>query len=203
MCGFPWRVQGQAEQKAGTSPRQKWVCPVAPEVSPQTLGCHVVAHWTPGLWEHCHCSPAACSRQASLVKSRKSQADNSTSVLNLLFRCNFKLKVRWKKMVENVPFALLGVYLAITFLLIDFITCSMTPEPHVPEDLSFCLLCVILPSSVHLSVSIHQGIITEEKKVWTLSLQAEVWKLGLWLGSQTLLFQSMNLIHLHILKSQQ
>lgn len=45
-------------------------------------------------------------------------------------------------MVENAPFALLGVSLATSFLLIDFITCSMTPAPHVPEDLSFCLLCV-------------------------------------------------------------
>lgn len=80
---------------------------------------------------------------------------------------------------------------------------SMTPEPRVPEDPSFRLLCVILPSSVHLPVSIHRGILTEEKKVWTLGLQAEVWKLGLWLGSQTLLFQSVNLIHMHICKSQQ
>lgn len=47
-----------------------------------------------------------------------------------------------EKMIENAPFALLGVSLATSFLLIDFITCSMTPEPHVPEDLSFCLLCV-------------------------------------------------------------
>lgn len=47
--------------------------------SAQTLGCPTVAHWTPGLWEHCHCSPAACSQQVSLVKSRKSPTDNSTS----------------------------------------------------------------------------------------------------------------------------
>lgn len=59
-----------------------------------------------------------------------------------------------------------------------------------------------LPWPVHLSVSIHRGILTEEK-VWTLSLQAEVWELGLWLASQTPLFQSVNLIHLHICKSQQ
>lgn len=34
-----------------------------------------------------------------------------------------------------------------------------------------------LPWPVHLSVSIHRGILTEEK-VWTLSLQAEVWEAG-------------------------
>lgn len=102
------------------------------------------------------------------------------------------------KMVENAPFALLGVYLATSFLFIDFITCSMTPEPHVPEDSSSCLLCVILPSSVRLSVSIHRGIVTEEKKVWTLGLQAEVWKLGLWLGSQTVIPVSEPDPHAHL-----
>lgn len=60
----------------------------------------------------------------------------------------------------------------------------MTLGPHVPEDLGFYLLCAIPSSCVYLSVSVHRGIVKEEK-VWTLGLQAEVWKLGLWLGPQT------------------